>query len=1145
MLRMRFLLSCVVGMLCCLSSIAQTGAGSIQGTITDGTGAVVADAKITAVNTATNTTRSTASSASGAYALANLPVGSYNVSIEKTGFATSQTNVKVTVSEVTPVNVVMQVGRVENSVTVESESLAPIETETSQISNLVDSRRIRDLPLLTRNPYQLALLSPGASTTTSGNGGFSVNGARDRNNNFLLDGVDNNDTSVPGILGGALGANPESTEEFRIITNSFAAEYGRNTGAIVDVVTKSGTNSFHGNAYWFGRWNSFGGARDWFNHNTDPLTGTVEKQNPYVRNQFGYSIGGPIIKNKTFFFFNHEIQRFRTTLTSQATVPTAAFKAGKFTWHTSDANGNPVDVPIDLSPGSAQNLNGLVPDPTMQNVFALYPNPALLNGDGYSGTAFFPSASKQDSYQTVFKLDHRFTDRHSVTLRYGYNHFNDPNPFHDDILPGNVGAVGEKSITQGFAGTLNSTLTNTLLNTFSAGWNKLYIPFKCQGLDVLDDPSVNVVDQFGSGREYIFNTFTPFACGAGTFLSNGQNRTTGTTSFGDSLSWARGSHNLKFGMDFRNIRESGFNNFNSRRQVDLRANFNGFSVLDPTFIDPTLTGFPELEDDASAFWGFVGFDNYAEFFDKTAARQATDNKDFRQHEYDWYAQDSWKIRRNLTLNLGLRYQFNGVPYEEHGNLSNLFEDPSGAPLTFVNVGPGTGRMLYKNDFSNIEPRIGFSWDPRGDGKMAIRGAYGIFHDRVFGNLFGNARGNPPFEQDYAAAPGDTINGALGTGGFPVLPPQTTPSAVVPDGSLLFATIFDNNFRNSSSQNWNLGLQRELAGNWVLDASYVGAKGTHIFRLFEANPPDPALVNNLVAQCGGDPACEQSFAGAGLWFDGGVAHNALFRGSALNRSNGNSNYHSLQTKITHRFTHGVQIQGSYTWSHAIDDSNDPLTPGNLGGNPGFARDSRHPSFDRGNSDNDVRHVGTINYIWELPFGRGRQWASDGAIGRVLEGLQISGLASLQTGHPFTMLSGVDTARTGRIGYTDQVGDPYSQGPNNGSPGAKVWITNLNALQVPAFGSIGNAGKNQFYGPSYVDFDVSIAKKMQITERIGWELRFEGYNIFNHPNFLNPGADSAHQGNVLTSGLAGLITGTIANSDGTTSARQVQVGMKVTF
>jgi len=533
---MRFLLSCVVGMLCCLSSIAQTGAGSIQGTITDGTGAVVADAKITAVNTATNTTRSTASSASGAYALANLPVGSYNVSIEKTGFATSQTNVKVTVSEVTPVNVVMQVGRVENSVTVESESLAPIETETSQISNLVDSRRIRDLPLLTRNPYQLALLSPGASTTTSGNGGFSVNGARDRNNNFLLDGVDNNDTSVPGILGGALGANPESTEEFRIITNSFAAEYGRNTGAIVDVVTKSGTNSFHGNAYWFGRWNSFGGARDWFNHNTDPLTGTVEKQNPYVRNQFGYSIGGPIIKNKTFFFFNHEIQRFRTTLTSQATVPTAAFKAGKFTWHTSDANGNPVDIPIDLSQGSAQNLNGLVPDPTMQNVFALYPNPALLNGDGYSGTAFFPSASKQDSYQTVFKLDHRFTDRHSVTLRYGYNHFNDPNPFHDDILPGNVGAVGEKSITQGFAGTLNSTLTNTLLNTFSAGWNKLYIPFKCQGLDVLDDPSVNVVDQFGSGREYIFNTFTPFACGADTFLSNGQNRTTGTTSFGDSLS---------------------------------------------------------------------------------------------------------------------------------------------------------------------------------------------------------------------------------------------------------------------------------------------------------------------------------------------------------------------------------------------------------------------------------------------------------------------------------------------------------------------------------------------------------------------------------------------------------------------------------
>jgi hypothetical protein len=1150
---MRYVLSCVVLFALSIVAAGQNGAGSIQGTVSDSTGAVVSEAQITAVNTATNASRSTMSSGTGTYALPNLPVGPYTVTIEKTGFATAKLSVTVTVGDLTPLNVTLEVGSVANTVTVDAQRLAPIETESSQISNLVDERRIQDLPLLTRNPYQLALLSPGTSTTTSGNGGFSVNGSRDRNNNFLLDGVDNNDTSVPGILGGVLGANPESTEEFRIITNSFAAEYGRNTGAIVDVVTKSGTNAFHGNAYWFGRWNSFGGARDWFNHNADPVTGEVEKQNPYTRNQFGYSFGGPIIKNKTFFFFNHEIQRFRTTLTGSATVPNQDFRNGAFTWHTfvknPDNSFSPIDVPIDLSQASGENIQGMPADPTLQKIFALYPLPAVDNGDGYSGTAFFPSSSQQDSYQTVLKLDHHITDRHTLSLRYGYDHLTDPNPFHADILPGNVGGIGTKNITQGLSATLTSTLTNSLLNSFSFGWNKLYLPFFCTGLNVLDNPDYNVVDQFGAGREFIFNTFTPFACGADTLLANGQVRNTGTTSYGDSLSYVRGSHNLKFGFDFRNIRESGFNNFNSRRQVDLRGNFNGFGgLLLGLPNSQNLVGFKTLEDDASAYWGFVGFDLYAQYFNKAADREATDNKDYRQHEYDFFAQDSWKIRRNLTLNLGLRYQLNGVPFEEHANLSNLFMDPTGAPLTFTVVGPGTGHQLYDNDYSDVEPRIGFSWDPWGDGKTAIRGAYGIFHDRVFGNLFGNARGNPPFEQDYAAGPGETVNNFFGSGAFPVIPDQQVPSAVVDDGAFLAVSLFSQNIKNSSSQNWNLGIQHELPGNWVLDVGYVGSKGTHIFRIAEANPPDPVLVNQLVADCvaQGPENCDPTkISGAGLWFIGGVAHTALFRGSAIVESVGNSNYHSLQTKITHRFTHGLQVQGSYTWSHAIDDSNDPLTPGNLGGNPGFPRDSHNLRADHGNSDNDVRNVATINYIWEMPFGKGRHFLSDGLMGRVLEGFQLSGLASLQTGHPFTILSGVDTFRTGRIGYVDQVGDPYAHGDNNGSPGSKVWITNINALAVPAFDTIGAKGKNSYYGPSFVDFDLSIAKKMQLTERIGWELRFEGYNLFNHPNFLNPGSDAAHQGNVRTSGQFGLITGTVGSPDGTTGARQVQVAMKLTF
>src|SRR6185369_1077622 len=322
----------------------------------------------------------------------------------------------------------------------------------------------------------LILLAPGTSQTNA-LGGISVNGARERNNNFLLDGVDNNDTSVPGGVGGVLSADPESTQEFRVITNNFNAEYGRNTGAIIDVVTKSGTNTFHGNVYEFGRWNGFGGARDWFNRVGSP-------QDPYVRNQFGYSIGGPIKKDKTFFFFNHEMQRFATTLTGSATVPTAAFKTGQFNYIDPLGNTTPVDItetganngtPTILQQfGYATVLPPAPADPTMQQVFSKYPNPTFENGDGFSGTLLFPTSSRQSSYQTVAKIDHHLSSRHTLTMRYGYDAFNDPDPFHDDVLPGGVGATSSKGISQAAVGNLVSSFSANLLNNFNFAWNHIY-----------------------------------------------------------------------------------------------------------------------------------------------------------------------------------------------------------------------------------------------------------------------------------------------------------------------------------------------------------------------------------------------------------------------------------------------------------------------------------------------------------------------------------------------------------------------------------------------------------------------------------------------------------------------------------------------
>jgi hypothetical protein len=1160
--KLRFLLGSVFSLLVATFALAQTG--SIQGTVTDPSGAVVQGAEITIKNLGLNAVRTATSSATGAYSIPSLVPAAYDITVKMASFKTFHvSDLQLTVGQVLSVNVQLEPGAVTEEVQVRADQISSIDFETSQISSLVDSRVIKDLPLITRNPYELVLLSPGTSQTNALSG-ISVNGSRERNNNFLLDGVDNNDTSVPGGIGGVLSADPESTEQFRVITNNFNAEFGRNTGAIIDVVTKSGTNTFHGDAYEFGRWNGFGGARDWFNR------ADQGPQDPYVRNQFGYSIGGPIIKDKTFFFFNEEFQRFVTTLTNQATVPTAAFKTGIFNYTDSLGNTTPIDItqtganngtPTILEQfGYSTVLPPAPADPTLQKVFARYPNPTFENGDGFSGTLLYPSSSRQSSYQTVAKIDHHITSRETVSFRYGYDDFKDPDPFHDDILPGNLGSAAEKSIGQALSATLVSSLTGNVLNSFSFGWNHIYANFNCTGTSSLD--SITPVDRFGNGSDFLMNPFTSFGCLS--LVSDGQFRKTGTVSYGDGLSWVHGSHTFKFGGDFRNIGESGPNAFDSRRQVATQT-FTDFGLtLLQGVADPSVA----LQDAVSAYYGFVAQDLNAQFFNKAGARQATDDKKFRQHEYDWYGQDTWKVRRNLTLTLGLRYQLDGVPYEENANFSNLLVSPaSPAPLTMSIVGPGTGNQIYNSDYSNIEPRVGFSWDPWSDGRTAIRGAFGIFHDRVFGNLFGNARGNPPFQQDYNKFPLDSFNGFYGGGiNGPVVlpnPPDTVPSPIIPDGANLAPVLFDTHFRNAASNNWNFGVQRDISGNNTLDVAYVGSKGTHIYREVDGNPPDPNLVKQLVAFCsdptnsfGCTPATVTKtnlYTGANirsLPFNA-VAQNALLQ-PFYQRSIGNSIYQSLQVKLTHRLSHGLQMQAAYTYAHGIDDSNDPLAP--AAGNRGFPRNSLDLAEERGNSDNDVRHVATVGYVWEMPFGKGKGYMNTGFTGKVLEGIQLSGITTLQTGHPFDVFSSTDMERTGLSGRADLVGDPYAPGSNTPATaaGSKIWFTNPNAFSArtdagggPLYSGPGTSGRNHFYGPSFVNFDLSLSKKMPITEHIGAELRVECYNIFNHPHFNNPGSDAAVNGNLLGSPIFGLITKTVTRPDATTSARQMQVAVKLTF
>ncbi len=1137
---------------------AQT-TGSIQGTITDSTGAVVDSATATATNLSTNASRTATTSASGFYSIPNLAPAVYAVKFEKQGFtAVDVKGATLTTAQILTLNASLKVGSVQEVIEVNGSAVAPVETESTQLSTLISNKTITDLPLLTRNPYELILLSPGTNSNVDFTGGISVNGSRDRNNNFLLDGVDNNDTSVPGGPSGVLAINPDSTQEFRVITDTFNPEYGRNTGAIIDVVTRSGTNSLHGTAYEFGRYNALG-ARSFFNNRPD-------RQDPYVRNQFGFSVGGPILKNRTFFFVNGEFQRFRTTLTNTTTLPTREFKSGVFT-----TNGQAIDV---TSPTGSNNLTGMTVDPTITKIFNLLPNPASGDViDGIAGTYHFPSPDSLNGYQWVGKIDHKISDKHQLTLRYAYNHAVETDPFHTEFAP-NFDVLASPSYSHGVYAGLVSTLNNRLINDFKFGWNKVFAGFQSNCAQFLDP--ITGIDAQGFGRDFTspdaaLGTGPLSAIGCNTlFYATGQLRHTGTTSYTDSLTWVKGNHTLKFGGDFRDVNSSGFDNFLSRDNLDFNR-FSATSGQQPSVNLSNSVPSGQVTPIQDLVWMLVGgsiFQVQAQFFDKTGARQPSDDKKFIQHEYDAFVQDSWKVRRNITLSYGLRYQFDGVPFETKGNFSNLFQnaDSFASSLSFTVVGPGNPkRNMYKNDYKNFEPRLGFAWDPWGDGKTSVRAAYGLFHDRIFDNLFGNARSNPPFQS--------LIQNGFGSPQTPANTPfavSTPPRLTYTNGDYAGGTLLANDIRMPMSQSWNFGIQRELVHGLVLQTTYVGNHSTRLIRSLDAAPPDPVLVQQAIAACvANDPTlCQPGdpggiVSGANLYtgvFDpvtgiqvapASVRQTAIqtpgIFSNGITLTNASSNYHSLQVQLQKAASHGLQFDLAYTWAHAIDNSNDPLN-GASSSFGSFPLDSRNAdTVMRGNSDNDLRHRFTADFSYEFPFGRGRAYVNNGIMGRVLEGFQLSGIVTLQTGHPYTVfVPGVDYSRTGAsvavgASWPNVVGDPYAHtGPRLNPASVVTGASNLNAFttSVPVFGSQGDAGRNAFWGPSYYETDIALMKNIHITERFHLQLRSEVFNLFNRPQFTQPS-------NFTSSSIFGQSTSTITRSDGTTSNRQIQLALKLQF
>ena len=1129
----------VIVVLAFLPVCARAQTAAITGTVKDATGAVVPQTRITAQNVATHSPRTAVTDESGIYRITSLAPGTYDVLIEKSGFKSVEfSQITLAVDHVQNLDATLTVSTVEARVQVTGESVAPLDLNDAQIGNIVTSQQISSLPLVLRDPYQLALLSPGVNQSNSILGGLSVNGSGERNNNFLLDGTDNNDTDIPGLTlpqPGLTTLNPDAVQEFRVITSNLLPEFGRNIGGVVDIITKSGTNDFHEDLYWFGRYDALG-ARDFFNHELN-AAGQVVPKDAYTRNTFGGSAGGRIVRNKTFWFVNYEGQRFATTLTNHSVVPTAAFKTGTFTY-----NGQVIDV---SSPTASSNLFQLPLDSAMQRILSLYPAPNGSKVDEVRGLLYFPSSSTTTGDNVTARIDHNFSSREIFTVRYTFNRFEDPNYAHTDFLPG-LGGTGTKQRRQNASLRLTSLFSQVLVNEVRLGANRINFPLICQGVSTFN--SFGPTDAFGRGLDYTMPGIAGMGC---LVLSDrdGSQRFSGTYTTGDNITRIAGQHTFKAGFEFRDVYSNSYDNFVSRSLVDFQNFSNyGVSAILPTG-NPTVDQNATLQNMIWSLFGLEGSQTQAQFFDKAGNRTANDLRGFRQKEVAAFVQDTFKVLPNLTLNYGLRYQFNGVPSEVNNLLSTLYSNPSGpAPFTFAIAGDGNGLPpLYNNDWYDFEPRIGIAWDPFHRGKTSVRAGYGIFHDRLFGQLLGLTRGNPPFEQFFfspffGAPTAPTPTGCpfpqqiptpflcLGppvSAGF--LPPTLTSSPVVNNGAFILPFLIDPHLRMPYSQNWMLGIQQQLPGNVMMEINYVASKGTRLLRVVDGNPPQPALVAQLEAQ--GVPQTALQF--DNLYFLG-AANNTAFLHTDSFTTVGSSIYNALQMNITKRLSHGLFLQAAYTWGHAIDNSSDPLVP--TAGGETFPRNSFNLAAERGNSDFDVRQRLVLNYTWEIPLRPGHQHFSEGTMSKILEGWQVAGITTFASGLPFDIFTAVDSAHTGfaqRPDYNPSatrlpVVDPRTQtGPN------------LGLFSNPPFGAGGNLMRNKFFGPGINNWDTVLQKTTRIFERMTVEFRAEVYNLFNRVQFNQPGN--------LTSdpGTFGQSTGEVARPDGTSGARQVQFGLKFQF
>jgi outer membrane receptor protein involved in Fe transport len=1082
------------------SSFAQSASATLSGTIKDSSGGVLPGVSVEARNVATNDTRTAVTESTGIYRLTNLPRGTYVVKAELQGFKTVESQVLVTVGDAVRLDFAMEVGALAETVQVEGHSPI-INTDEGRLSYLVDEKRVAELPLNGRNAFQLMELQPGALAnpgnavlggSAGGNTAF-INGQSNRANNFLLDGTDNNDQFTAGRT--AVNPNVDLIQEFRVSTNNYSAEFGRNSASAVNVVTKSGSNRFHGTAYEFIR-----------NDALDSKTIFATQKDPLRFNQFGATNGGRIARNKLFYFVAYEGLRLDRGVTLLRTVETPEFRqlvARQFP--NSIANFLYSQFPSPAPTSNIRDLGRPVTGPQTQNILndptvggnanytatggGLYNNALQRTPDGIPdvGTAAIGVNEHTQSDQFSIRLDSDLTQKHRVFGRFTY----------DDNLADDLQTVPRAGFNQpvdqnGKNLTIGHTwiLSNRTVNEARFGLSR-----RERGLLATNEgvPSIG---------------FDDTVIGFGNSSTNPAVFIQKTYHWNDTLTMTRGDHTLKAGGEWRYIQD------NSDFAVK-RGGYSFFNIFD------------FAQDEASRVT-IMGID--------PRTGQITPNvRGFRFNELGVFFQDDWRVRSNLTLNLGIRYEWFGRPGEVDDLLTNMIPGPGSNIFEQVRTATvGQVDQVVPDDYNDVGPRIGFAWDPRGNSRMSVRGGYGIMFERLFNNSITNIRFNPPFYSFAVANPIQVASQA----GIPIaygpINPDGTPrneapsitgdnhNIGVPADLAVYGNIIGWNPAFGTSQqslrvpdpfgsdayyhNWFGGIQFQLAAALAFEANYIGNVGRNNGHLVDYNTVEGDLVDGTLNRL-----------------------NPGFGGINFRAMNARSRYHGMQLQLNKRYTRGFTGQVAYTYGRTHDNGSDVQVGG-------VQMDAYRQDLEWAWADFDLRHRIVVNWLFELPWFK----ESTGFTHALLAGWQVNGITQWQTGYPFNVTTGAPYP----------TGDYNADGNNTDRPNLPAFGLDLpdtsqeayvNGLFVAsdfprptssAGWALGTLPRNAYRGPHYHATDLSLFKTFDLgstSSKI--QFRAEAFNVFSQVNLDRP--------------VGNLANANFGKSTRAFPAREIQFALKFIF